>query len=236
MEVLSDTRGCGAREWEHLILEAHSVIDQYKDTLVDDGMSRRALDYMEKNVPDLVVGVIPTIISLTQLTTILRSLLREGITIRHLDVILQSVAESGGRLHERALLAEVRAALGPVVCATVAHERTIEGVVVEPLLDLVLTKAEESGSLISGDLVDAIWARVGEVVKPGAVLLSSKRSRAYLRDLMRVRGQLITVLAHEEISPRFEVVQVGALEVNEEVHRTALLNRAMEEGDERKAA
>ena len=236
MEVVSDTRGCGAREWEHLILEAHAVIDQYKDTLVDDGMSRRALDYVEKNVPDLVVGVIPTILSLTQLTTILRSLLREGITIRHLDVILQAVAESGGRLHERALLAEVRAALGPVVCATVAHERTIEGVVVEPLLDLVLTKAEESGSLISGDLVDAIWARVGEVVKPGAVLLSSKRSRAYLRDLVRVRGEVIPVLAHEEIAPRFEVVQVGALEVNDEVHRTALLNRAMEEGDERKAA
>jgi flagellar biosynthesis component FlhA len=236
MEVASDRGGCERREWSDLISEARAVIDGYKDTLVDDGMTRRALDYVEKKVPDLVVGVVPAIISLTQLTTILRALLREGVTIGHLDVILQTVAESGGRMSERALVAEVRAALGPVVCATVAHEGTIQGIAVEPLLDLVLTKAEEGGSLIAGELVDAIWSRVGEVVRPGAVLLSSKRSRAYLRDLVRVRGEGIPVLAHEELSPRFEVVPVGAIELTEEVHRTALLNQAMEEGYEKKVA
>lgn len=236
MEVVSDTRGCAGREWRDLISEARAVIDGYKETLVDDGMTRRALDYVEKKVPDLVVGVVPASISLTQLTTILRGLLREGVTIRHLDVILQTVAESGGRMGERALLAEVRAALGPVICATVAHEGTIHGIAVEPLLDLVLAKAEESSALISGDLVDAIWSRVGEVFKPGAVLLSSKRARSYLRDLIRVRGEAVPVLAHEELSPRFEVVPVGAIELTQEVHRTALLNQAMEDGYEKKVA
>ncbi len=236
IEVMRDTRGALLREWEELIIEARSILDQHKETLIDDGMTRRALDYVEKNAPDLVVGVVPAIVSLTQLTTVLRALLREGITIRHLDVILQAVAESAGRLNDRALLGEVRAALGPVVCSTVAHEGSIEGIPVEPLLDLVLTKAEESNSLISGELADAIWAQVAEVAKPGAVLLSSKRSRAYLRDLVRVRGEAIPVLAHEELSPRFEVVQVGAIELREEVHRTALLHQVMEEGDEKKVA
>jgi flagellar biosynthesis component FlhA len=236
MEVLRDTEGCVDRKWSDLIRDARLVIDHHKDSLVDDGMTRRGLDYVEKIVPDLVVGVVPAIISLTQLTTILRALLREGITIRHLDVILQAIAESGARLNERALIAEVRAALGPVVCSTVAHEGRIECIPVEPLLDLVLTKAEESSSLISGELVDAIWTRVTEVVKPGSVLLCSKRSRAYLRDLIRVRGEGVAVLAHEEIAPRFEVVQVGAIELHEEVHRTSLLQQAMEEGDEKKVA
>lgn len=236
MEVMSDTRGCVAGAWEHLSADARSVIDQYKDTFVDDGMTRRALDYVEKKVPDLVVGVVPSVVSLTYLTTILRALLREHITIRHFDVILQVVAENGGRMHERALLAEVRSALGPVVCATVARDHMIEGITVEPLLDLVLTKAEESGSLIGGELVDAIWCRVVEVVKPGAVLLTSKRSRAYLRDLVRIRGEGIPVLAHEEIAPRFEVIQVGTIELNEDVHRIALLNQANEEIYEKKVA
>lgn len=236
MEVIRDTAGPVAREWEQLVIDARLGIDQHKDTLVDDGMTRRALDYVEKNVPDLVVGVVPAIISLTQLTTLLRALLREGVTIRHLDVILQGVAENGARMNERALLGEIRAALGPVVCATVAQEGKIEGISVEPLLDLVLTRAEESSSLISGELVDAIWSRVTEAAKPGAVLLSSKRARAYLRDLMRVRGEGVPVLAHEELSPRFEVVPVGTIELDEEVHRTALLNQAMDDGYEKKAA
>jgi flagellar biosynthesis protein FlhA len=187
-------------------------------------------DYLEKNIPDLVMGVVPAIIPLTQLTTLLRSLLRERITIRHIDMILQTIAECGGRFTERSLLAEVRAALAPVVSSTVARDRIIRGISLEPLLDLVLSRAEESGSLISGELIDAICARVAEVSEPGSVLISSKRARAYLRDLVRVRGDEIPVIALEEVAPRFEVMSVGAIELLEEVHRTALLNQAM--GDE----
>jgi flagellar biosynthesis component FlhA len=229
MEVVSDVHGCAARSWSDLIAESRSVIDRHKEVFIDDGSTRRALDYVEKQVPDLVLGVVPSIVSLTQLTAILRALLREGVTIRHLDVILQTVAENGAKMHERALLAEVRAALAPVVCSAVARERKIQGITVEPLVDLVLAKAEESGSLISGELVDAICSRVADLVKPGMVLMASKRSRAYLRDLVRVRGEGVPVIAHEEISPQFEVVPVGAIDLDEEVHRTALLHQVMEE-------
>jgi flagellar biosynthesis component FlhA len=230
MEVMSDSEGCASREWHHLVFEGRAIIDTYRDHLIDDGMTRRALDYLEKNIPDLVMGVVPTIIPLTQLTTLLRSLLRERITIRHIDMILQTIAECGGRFTERSLLAEVRAALAPVVSSTVARDRIIRGISLEPLLDLVLSRAEESGSLISGELIDAICARVAEVSEPGSVLISSKRARAYLRDLVRVRGDEIPVIALEEVAPRFEVMSVGAIELLEEVHRTALLNQAM--GDE----
>jgi flagellar biosynthesis component FlhA len=145
-------------------------------------------------------------------------------------MILQTIAECGGRFTERSLLAEVRAALAPVVSSTVARDRTIRGISLEPLLDLVLSRAEESGSLISGELIDAICARVAEVSEPGCVLISSKRARAYLRDLVRVRGDEIPVIALEEVAPRFELMSVGTIELLEEVHRTALLNQAM--GDE----
>lgn len=226
MEVYVDSEDGATREWSHLIGEARGVIDLYKVDLIDDGATRRALDYVEKNIPDLVSGVVPALISLTQLTTILRALLREEITTRHMDVILQTLAEHGGKLSERAVIAEVRAALAPVVCSAVACNRQIHGLVVEPLLDLVLAKAEESSSLISGELVEAICGRVAEVFKPGAVLISSKRSRAYLRDVVKVRGEAIPVIAHEEIAPRYEVVLDGEIELIGEGPRTALISAA----------
>lgn len=222
MEVCADSGEGGACEWRDLTEEARRVIDRYKVDLLDDGATRRALDYVEKSVPELVSGVVPSVLTLTQLTAILRALLREGVTTRQIDVILQTVAESGGKFNERALVAEVRSALGPVVCSSVAEDRRIQGVAIEPLLDLVLAKAEESGSLVSGELVDAIVSRVSEVMKPGAVLLASKRSRAYLRDIMRCRGDDVAVLAHEEIAPRYEVVPVGAIEFVDEGQRAAL--------------
>ena len=227
MEVYADSDACEARTWSDLCTEARATVDRYKVDLLDDGATRRALDYVEKSVPDLVSGVVPSVITLTQLTALLRTLLREGITTRHMDVILQTIAENGGRMNDRGLVAEVRAALAPVVCSSVASDRKIQGVAVEPLLDLVLAKAEESSSLISGELVDAICMRVSEVVKPGTVVLTSKRSRAYLRDIVRVRGEDVSVIAHEEIAPRYEVVQVGAIELVDDAHRAALTQSVM---------
>lgn len=227
MEVFADGDGCEAREWGDVGARVRECVDHYKVDLLDDGVTRRALDYVEKSVPDLVSGVVPAVVSLTQLTATLRALLREEVTIRHMDIILQTVAECGGKLQERGLVAEVRAALAPVICASVAVDRQIHGVAVEPLVDLVLAKAEESGSLISGELVDAICSRVSEVVKPGVVLISSKRSRAYLRDIVQVRGEEVKVIAHEELSPRYEFVATGALELVGENERAALTHAVM---------
>jgi flagellar biosynthesis component FlhA len=227
MEVYADSDGCEARVWSELGMRVRESVDHHKVDLLDDGATRRALDYVEKSVPDLVSGVVPAVITLTQLTAVLRALLREDITTRHMDVILQTVAESGGKCTDRGLVAEVRAALAPAISSSVAVDRQIQGVAVEPLLDLVLAKAEESGSLISGELIDAICSRVSEIVRPGAVLIASKRSRAYLRDIVHVRSDEVRVLAHEEISPRYAVVPVGALELVGEVERAALAQAVM---------
>jgi type III secretion protein V len=227
MEVSVDAGGGNGSAWENLVNDARGVIDQYRADLIDDGATRRALDYVERSIPDLVSGVVPAVVSLTQLTAILRALLKEGITTRHMDVILQVLAEHGGKMSDRALLAEVRAALAPVVCGVVAGDGIIRGVAVEPLLDLALAKAEESGTLISGELVDAICSKVSEVMKPGAVLITSKRSRAYLRDVVRIRGSGAQVIAHEELAPRYQVVQSGILELSETSHRAALMSAVM---------
>jgi type III secretion protein V len=213
--------------WSEVVLEIKRVIDRHRGDLIDDGVTRRTLDYVERHIPDLVSGVVPAVISLTQLTGVLRALLREEITIRHLDVILQTVAESGGRYGERAIVAEVRAALAPVVSATVARGGAIHGVIVDPLLDLALSKAEESGALLPGEILDSICGRIAELVKPGLVVIASKRARAYLRDLLRVRWGDLSVIAHEEIAPRYEVISLGQLEVSDDNLRSALVQVAV---------
>lgn len=227
MEVFVEERDGEVVEWSDLGRVAREMIDLYKAELIDDGSTRRALDYVEKNIPDLVSGVIPAVISLTQLTSVLRTLLREDVTTRHMDIILQTVAENGSKLGERALVAEVRAALAPIICDSVARDRKIFGVQLEPLLDVVLSRAEESGTLVSGDVVDAICTRVREVVEPGLILVASKRSRAYLRDIVRIRWGGIPVIAHEELVPRYEFVPSGFIELADEGQRKAVLSAAM---------
>jgi flagellar biosynthesis component FlhA len=150
--------------------------------------------------------------------------LREGITTRHLDVILQTIAEHGGRLSERQLLTEVRTALAPVISSAVAEGNVIRGAVVEPVIDLVLGKAEESGTLVSGELVELICNQVERLVSSGCALVASKRARAYLRDIVRVRWSDIPVIAHEEIAPRFQFSPLGTIGVESDEQRRALVN------------
>ncbi len=227
MEVWCAEKAESPMSWSELLGVVRDVIDGHKVDLIDDGATRRALDYVERHIPDLVSGVVPAVLSLTQLTSICRALLREDVSIRHADVILQTIAESGGKLGERALLGEIRAALAPIVSATVARDGKINGVFLEPLLDLALTKAEESGVILPGEIIDAVCNGVGEFVAQGRTLISSKRARAYLRDIVRVRWAHIPVIAHEEVSSRYEVVSTGQIEVSDEQLRNSLLQAAV---------
>jgi flagellar biosynthesis component FlhA len=147
-----------------------------------------------------------------------------------MDVILQTLAEHGGKVSERGLLAEVRVALAPVVSESVAQGRAINGVVVDPLLDFVLARAEESNSLVSGELVELVCDKARDACETGQALVVSKRCRAYLRDLVRVRGNSIPVIAREEIAPRFELRTAGEISFAEDRERALLI--AAVEGDE----
>lgn len=223
MEVYRSEQEISPVLWDELQAETKRTIDLYKVELIDDGATRRALDYVEKEIPDLVNGVVPNVASLTQMTALLRALLREGITTKHLDVILQTIAEHGSKMTERQLLAEVRTALAPVVSASVSQGKVIKGAVLEPIIDLVLGKAEESGSLVSGDLVDLICEQVEQLMDRGIALVASKRSRAYLRDVVRVRWAGFPVIAHEEIAPRFEFQSVTEIQLRSDEQRQALV-------------
>jgi flagellar biosynthesis component FlhA len=214
--------------WEDLRNEVYRVITLHRVDLIDDGATRRALDYVEREIPDLVNGVVPGVVSLTQMTALLRALLREGITTRHLDIILQTMAEYGSKVTERQLLAEVRVALAPVVSASVAIGGAINAAIIEPVIDLALGKAEENGALVSGELIDRICDQVEQVMQPELVLVASKRARAYLRDVVRVRWASIPVIAHEEIAPRFEVHSMGQIQLEDDIQRQALVHAMLQ--------
>jgi hypothetical protein len=213
---------------EIIVREVQAIVDQYRRDLIDDGATRRALDYVEKEIPELVTGVVPAAISLTRLTVLLRELLSESITTRHLDVILQVLAERAGRVSDRELLGEIRAALAPVISSVVARDGVIDVAVLSPALDLVFVKAEESKRLLPGSLVDALCEHIDQIQRenPKVVLLSSKRARSFLRDIARIQGGEAVVIAHEEVAPRYKCKQVAGIELSEEIQREALLQYA----------
>jgi len=102
----------GDKFLEVLELKLRSIIREQAVELVDDILTRRTLDHFDPLAPELVHAVVPNIVTVTQLTLILKALITEGVPIRNFDLILQAIAEckDAGQDHDL-LLMRVRVAL-----------------------------------------------------------------------------------------------------------------------------
>ncbi|NLF25281.1 MAG: FHIPEP family type III secretion protein [Deltaproteobacteria bacterium] len=202
------------------------VVTERAVEFVDDIHTRRVLDFFDSTAPELVSNVIPGVISVTQLSEILRNPIGEGISIRNFDLILQAVAEHGAKPQgERALYEEVRIALRRMISERYAKGGSIRAYVLDAALDLALIKAERESAFVDPDYFLKIeeWIRGQDY--DGVVLLASKGARRLLQEGLRLRDMQITVLAHEEIAEGTALEIIGRIELQESKRREIVEER-----------
>ncbi|MBX7137459.1 MAG: flagellar biosynthesis protein FlhA [Oligoflexia bacterium] len=189
-----------------------SNVRRFAPELVDDVLTRRTLDAFERQAPELVAAVVPGTISMTMLTEILRSLLREGIPISNLDLILQAIAEAGARVqHERGLLEEVRIALRRIICGKLAQgANRLDGWILHPETDLIISAAEREKTPLDPELLATI---LRELPQAGSaqVLICSRASRRLLAEFCAIRNRNVHVVAHDEIVDSVQVHSLGLI-------------------------
>jgi type III secretion protein V len=183
--------------------------------IIDDILTRRLLDCLEKEAPELVAAVVPTVVTVTQLTELLRGLAREGVPLKNFDVIVQVVAESGSRASsERVLLEEARIALRRVISHQYASpERGIPALVLDPVLDLSIARAERENEPLPVETIEHISQQIRSQPSDSRVLATSRASRRILSECLKLKGLAIPVIAYEEVAPGYEVEVRGRIEL-----------------------
>ena len=77
----------------------------------------RLLARVRQTQPTLVEELIPTVLSVSDVQKVLQNLLREKVSIRHIEAILETLADAGRHSKDAAHLTEVvRQRLGPAIC------------------------------------------------------------------------------------------------------------------------
>jgi type III secretion protein V len=196
------------------ILESlKAVIVERLPELIDDILTRRTLDFLEKDAPELVSSVVPGLVSVTQLTEVLRGLCREGVTLRNFDLIVQALAETAPKVKgERALLEEVRVALArSVVAPHLDQAGVLRAYSIDPVLDLSLVKAEREGAVLDSETLKDLFKALLQEDRLSAPLVVSKGARRLLKDCLDVRAIKCTVLAHEEIPAEVKFENLGLI-------------------------
>jgi flagellar biosynthesis component FlhA len=78
---------------EQVISALQGFFIEHLSELVNDTQTRMLLDLHQTTAEDLINSVVPEVLSVTALTTLLRQLIIESVSVRSLVIILQAIAE-----------------------------------------------------------------------------------------------------------------------------------------------
>ena len=187
---------------------------------------QKLVDTVKETAPSVVEELLPTVLNLGEVQKVLQSLLRERVSIRNLEVVLETLADFGPRTRDVELLTEYsRHALARQVCAEfVDEENALHVVTLSPTLEADILEAvrqNDNGDFIplKPDRADAIATQTVEAVQPlvaagqDPIVLTSAQVRRYFKRIIERHLPKAVVLSYNEIDPSVNLEsegQVGA--------------------------
>jgi flagellar biosynthesis protein FlhA len=179
------------------------------------------LDHLIKEIPKLVEDLVPKILPLGVLQKVLQNLLEEGVHIRDMRTIIETLAENAPRSQDsEALTAQVRIALGRSIIQQLYPSGTeMQVMSLDPQLERVLAQAVAGGgnnASIEPGLADTLVreavaaAQRQEELGLPAVLLVPGNLRTLLSRFLRRGISQLKVLAHAEV-PESKVIKVTSI-------------------------
>jgi flagellar biosynthesis protein FlhA len=177
------------------------------------------LDHLAKSSPKLVEELVPKLLPLATLQRVLQNLLEDGIPVRDLRTILETLAEWAPRTQDAGeLTAAVRVGLGPAIVQHVFGPAPEIGVfVLEPDLErLLLQSSGSADAALEPGLAEGIARQAAEAASrrealgENAALVVPDRLRPTLARLLRRAAPHLKVLGHAEI-PDTKTLRVHAV-------------------------
>ena len=184
------------------------ILKNNASKLVGQDDVQQLLDRLKVNSPKLVENLIPSVMSLADVTRVIHNLLEEGVPIRDMRTIAETLSlQRGVEKSPDDMTSQVRVALGASIFQNVAGPATeLPVMVLDPQLEQIMSNAVQSnGGVIEPNLVDTVITGIGEATgkmeAEGAspVLLVSGVIRGFLANLLRGRMANFYILAYDEI-------------------------------------
>ncbi|CAH1198352.1 flagellar biosynthesis protein FlhA [Candidatus Nitrotoga sp. BS] len=218
-----------AQSMGYTVVDASTVIATHLSHLVQthsaELLGRQELqqlfDHLSKLSPKLTDDLIPKLLPLSTVQKVMQNLLDEGMHIRDMRTILETLAESAAQTQDaHQLTALVRVALGPAIVQQfypAAQELQVIGMDKE--LEYILMQAMQTGGsnlAIEPGLADTLLrearnaAKLQEQLGLPTVLLVPGQLRDLLAHFLKRALPQLKVISHEEV-PGFKAVRVTSM-------------------------
>ena len=198
----------------------HQLLMQRGADLLGQDDVQEIIDHFAKSAPNLVQGVVPKIVSLPQLTQVLKSLVAEQIPVADMKRILEAVSSAKGRETDD-LIEAARIALGPILIQRISSPKEELPIVTldTGLEQLMIQNAKQNGALgnaiepgLARKLMEAFEEQSNLLAKSGKtlVVVTTPILRRELATLVRQAAPDGLVLSFKELpeTKRINVVAV----------------------------
>ena len=202
------------------------VLRRESATLLTRAETDKLLARVRQAQPTLVEELIPTVLSVSDVQKVLQNLLREKVSIRHIEAILETLADAGRHTKDTIMLTEVvRQRLGHAICqslladSTALHVMTLDPALESEFLQAVLAAKNPDGSshpfVLEPKLAEQFIARLVQqaerMMKSNLlpVLLCSPELRRHIRALSERVMPHLRVLSMSEIPQSIELKSWG---------------------------
>jgi flagellar biosynthesis protein FlhA len=148
------------------ITHLSEVLKQQSAMLLTRGETDKLLQRIRDDQPGLVEELVPTVVSVSDIQKILQNLLREKVSVRHLEAILETLADAGRNSKDLGYLTEVvRQKLGTAICQDLLGEHSaLHVLTLDPAIEQVLMQsvrqADGGGIVVEPKFADQLLARL----------------------------------------------------------------------------
>lgn len=207
-----------------MVTHLSEVLRREAPTLLTRSETDKLLGRVRQDQPGLVEELIPGVMSITDVQKVLQTLLREKISVRNLESILEVLVDAGRHQRDTGQLTElVRQRLGQAICrALVGESNALHVLTLDPMIEAqfahaLRTAQDGAGPVIEPKVADQLVARLVQQVEKMMkanllpVLLCSPDLRRHMRMLTeRVLPQL-RVLAMTEVPGNIDLKSFAAI-------------------------
>ena len=184
----------------------------------------RILENFKQTYPKIVGDLVPDILSLGVVLKVLQNLLREGVSIRDLRTILESLAEHGTQTKDPEGLTEyVRQSLYRTITSSIKGEKgdiplfTLDRNIEEAIATNLVTTEQGTQLSLDPKVTQKVLASLNEKIEEATsvgekmVVLCSPVVRGHFKRLTEKFVPNLMVISHNELSPEANIRSLGTL-------------------------
>lgn len=186
----------------------------------------KLLDSMKRTHPKVIEELVPELLSIGQVLRVCKNLLSEGIPIRDLATVLETLTDQATRTKDPDLLTEaVRESLATTITQVFSQEGKLKVLVLDPEIDEEISKSlvkTDDGVQITMEpkralaMINSLQNECDRLAQEGIqpVVLTSPSIRMYFRKLIERQVQNCAVISHSEVSSLSELESMGVVTVS----------------------